>query len=192
MMQKQHQHNGQNTPNKQPQHHEIIAHFLTEAQAQQAAEVVANQVESTHIEEVSSEQAQQELTAAQTGLSVVEIGLPAWVGLALGLLIGAILGALIYRGSIALPGLASALSAGPVAVSFLGAGLLGALGWFIGAMLHLFGTPGPSPRHELRAAVSEETLPEVEQTLVDAGALEVMASGEDVTKPTKAEHQGGH
>lgn len=43
-------------------------------------------------------------------------------------------------------------------MSCLGAGLLGALGWFAGAVLHLFGPPDPLPRHELRAAVPEEAL----------------------------------
>lgn len=192
MMQKQHQHNGHNTIDRLPQSHEIIAHFLTEAQAQQAAEVVADQVESTHVEEITSEQAQQELTAAQTGLSLVEIGLPAWVGLALGLIVGAALGVLVYTGRLVFPGLAPALSAGPVAVSFLGAGLFGALGWFAGAILHLFRTPGASPRHELRAIVPEETLPGIEQTLVDAGALDVLTPSDGVTKPTDTEHQGSH
>ncbi len=171
---------------------ELIAHFPGETQAQYAAQVVADQAESVHVEEVTVEQVHQELAMAQAGVSVVEVGTSAWVGLALGLLAGAILGALVYMDRIALPGLAPALSAGPVAVSFLGAGLLGALGWFVGAMLHLFGTPGSLPRHELRAAVPEEVLPEVEQTLVDAGALEVLGSGDSAAMPTQAEHGGHH
>lgn len=170
----------------------LIAHFPSETQAQHAAQMVADQAEAVHIEEVSAEQAHQELTTAQTGVSVVEIGAPAWIGLTLGLLAGVILGTLVYMDRIALLGLAPALSAGPVAVSFLGAGLLGALGWFVGAVLHVFGAPGSLPRHELRAAVPEAALPEVEQALVDAGALEVLVSGNGAATPAASGHGTHH
>ncbi|GIK37078.1 MAG: hypothetical protein KJ077_02025 [Anaerolineae bacterium] len=191
MKHEHHQSNGKNSDGA-ARNCALIAHFPSETQAQHAAQVLADQAESIQVEEISSQQAQQELTTAPTGVSVVEIGPLAWIGLALGLLVGAVLGALVYLDRIALAGLAPALSAGPVAVSFLGAGLLGALGWFVGAVLHVFGAPESLPRHELRAAVPEEALPEVEQALVEAGAMEVLVSGDGAATPAASGHGTHH
>ncbi|MCI0580229.1 MAG: hypothetical protein L0332_18415 [Chloroflexi bacterium] len=59
----------------------------------------------------------------------------------------------------------------------VGAGILGALGWFIGAAVPLLQTPGPTPADELRLRVSEDELPYVEGELVDAGTIEVLVTG---------------
>lgn len=177
---------------------QVIAYFPSSAQAQQAATAVADQVLSTTVEEVPAQQAHATLTTAETGLSLVEIGRPAWIGLAVGVLVGAVLGWLTYTGQLVIAGMAPAMSAGPVAVGFLGAGILGVLGWFAGALLHLFRVPGPVSPYELRAAVAADAVSEVEATLADAGALEVLAMGNDATQrgdspqPTQDTHGGPH
>jgi hypothetical protein len=168
---------------------QVVAHFWTAAQAQQAAQAVDDQVVSTHIEEVSHAQVHQEAMSAQMGVSTVEIGLPARIGLALGAIVGVVVGILIYSGRIALPGVAPALASGAVATVFLSASLFAIAGALIGALLHLFRAPAPAPGHEVRAVVEEDALQEVEQLLVRMGALEVLVSGDGAAKAGNGHHQ---
>ena len=169
--------------------HEVVAHFPTAAQARQAAQAVDDQVVSTHIEEVSHAQIHQEAMSAQMGVSTVEIGLPAWIGLALGALVGVVVGILIYSGRIALPAVAPALASGAVATVFLSASLFAIVGALIGALLRLFRAPALAPGHEVRAVVEEDALQEVEQLLVDAGALDVLVPGDGAAKEGNGHHQ---
>lgn len=154
---------------------EIIAHFPTERQAREAAEAVGR-AESARIGRISAEQAREEMNGAESGISQVEIGWPAWIGLSVGLIIGGLLGRAIFAGWIALPGMGPMLSAGPAATVFVGAGLLGSLGWLIGALLHLFSGTRAEEEHELRLSVPMEVEPEVERILAGSGASEVLAS----------------
>ncbi|KPV54963.1 hypothetical protein SE17_00470 [Kouleothrix aurantiaca] len=168
---------------------EIVAHFPTAAQARQAAQAVDDQVVSTHIEEVSHNQVHQEAISAQMGVTTVEIGLETWVGLALGALAGVVVGILIYSGRIALPAVAPALASGAVASVVFSASLLAIAGALIGALLHLFRAPAPAPGHELHAVVSEDARPDVEQMLVNVGALDVLVLGDGAAKGGNGRHQ---
>jgi uncharacterized membrane protein len=128
------------------------------------------------------------MKAAPEGVSTVEIGGRAWAGLLLGISLGAILGTLIYANRIIVAGMAPALSAGPVALAFLGAGVFGAVGWLIGAVMHLYRTPQAAPAYELRAIVPEEARADVEQRLVGEGAAEVMV----LEQGDHHENEGAH
>ena len=90
---------------------------------------------------------------------------------------GAVLGLLIYSNRVAFPGSAPGLSAGPVAVSFLWAGVLGSIGWLIGALIQLLRTSTKKAVSELRAVISEDARSEVEKILFDVGALNVLVTG---------------
>lgn len=164
------------TDTQNAQHREIIAYFSNVNQAQQAANSISSHVRSVHVDEVPAERLREGLHSAKEGISVVEIGIPAWLGLALGLMAGAILGTLVYSNEIALPGIASALSAGHVAVSFLLAGVLGSIGWLIGALVSLLRISTKKTVPEVRTVISENNRPEVEKMLLSAGALDVLAA----------------
>lgn len=173
-------------PNGKHARRELVAHFPTESQARRAEHHVTQEATSTQVEAIPESQVHQELEAAAEGVSTVEIGAPAWAGLALGLLAGAGLGALVYANRITIAGFAPALSAGPVAVAFLGAGVLGAAGWLVGAMIHLFRTPRAAPTYAVRAVVPEDARPGVQQELIEAGAVDVllMENGGNVKSPS--------
>lgn len=158
----------------------VIAHFPTADRARQAEHLVAPQAKSVHVRDVSEPQMQEELEAAHEGVSTVVIGWPAWAGLLLGAAVGTVVGALVYANRLVVAGIAPALSAGPVAVSFLGAGILGAFGWLIGALVHLFRTPRAMPEgaYEIRAVVSDDARADVERQLVEAGAADVLVMGD--------------
>jgi len=93
------------------------------------------------------------------------------------MVIGAGLGALVYASRLTFAGIAPTLSAGPVVVTFLGAGVLGAAGRLVGALIHLYRTPRAVPTYEVRAVVPEDDRRGVGQTLIEAGAVECAAQG---------------
>lgn len=163
-----------NTQNAQDR--EIIAYFSSLNQAHRAAERIRIQVQSVHVVEISEQRLHETLNSAQAGISVADIGIPAWFGVGFGLIAGAILGLLVYSNRIALPGIAPALSAGPVAVSFLLAGTLGSIGWLTGALVHLLRIFARKTMPEVRAIVSDDIRPEVEKMLLNAGALDVLVT----------------
>ena len=126
--------------------------------------------------------------SAQMGVTMVEIGLLAWVGLALGAIVGVVVGILIYSGRIALPGVALALASGAVASVVFIASLSAIAGALIGALLHLFRAPAPAPGHEVRVVV-EDARADVQQRLVNAGALDVLVPGDGAAQPGNGHHQ---
>ena len=141
---------------------------------------------SAHTEEVSPQHVHEEAMSAQMGVTTVEIGLFTWAGLALGAIAGAVVGILLYLGRITLPGVAPALASGAVASVFFSASLFAIAGALIGALVHLFRAPAPG--HELHAIVSEDTRPEVEQMLINAGALDVLVLGDGAAKGGNGHH----
>ena len=154
----------------------IIAYFSSLTQAQRAAQKISSRALYVHINEISVQRMHEKLNSEQEGISIAEIGVPAWLGLSFGLIAGAILGMLIYSNKLALPGTAHALSAGPVAVSFLWAGVLGSIGWLVGALVHLLRTSKRKTIPELRAVVPKDARSEIEKTLLDIGAWNVLAA----------------
>lgn len=171
---------------------ELVAHFPTEGRARRAEHQVSSQAASARVEAVTETQIHQERDAASEGVSTVELGVPAWVGLALGMLVGAGLGALVYASRITIAGLAPALSAGPVAVVFLGAGVLGAAGWLVGAVIHVFRSPRDAPTYEVRAVVPEDARPGVQQQLIEAGAVDVLLMEDGGNGRSSSAHARSH
>lgn len=157
---------------------EITAYFSSLNKAQQAAQRISDHASQIRVDKVPTQKLRENLDSAQAGVSVVNIGAPAWLGLVFGLIVGAVLGLLIYSNRVAFPGSAQGLSAGSVAVSFLWAGVLGSIGWLIGALIHLLRTSRNEAGTELRAIVSEDARSEVENILFDAGAWNVLVAGE--------------
>lgn len=180
-----HQHQGGEGKDGHGNVRELMAHFPSQTQAEHAVEMLADRATTLHVKTLAAPEMQQERMRAEAGVSTVEIDKLAWLGFAIGIIFGAILGALIYADQIAIPGLARALSGGRVAASFLGAGILGALGWLLGAAIPLLSKPRAEPIPELCARVEQEKLDEVEQILVDAGAYEVLVSGNGEMQPSK-------
>lgn len=156
---------------------EITAYFSSINKAHQAAQRISDHASQIHVDKVPMQKLRENLHSAQEGISVVNIGALAWFGLIFGLIVGAVLGSIVYSNRIAFPGTAQALSAGSVAVSFLWAGVLGSIGWLIGALIHLLRTSKNKAAPELRAVVSEDARPEVEKVLFDLGALNVLVTG---------------
>lgn len=165
------------TDTQSVQDQEIIAYFSSLKQAQRAANSISGQAQNVLVEEVPMDRLHEKLNSAQAGISVAKIGVPAWLGLALGLVAGIILGMFVYSNRITLPGITLALSAGPVAVSFLLAGVLGSIGWFAGTLVHLLRVLTRKTMHEVRAIVSDNARSEVERKLLSAGALDVLVAG---------------
>ncbi len=170
---------------------EIVAQYPSHTQAQQAEQAIRDQVISTHVE-MTDTPLEAELENAHMGVSTVEIGTLAWMGLAGGLVLGAVLGVLVFAGTITLPGIAPALGAGVTAVVALGAGILGVVGWFIGALVHLFRTSTASGLHDLHAVVDENKWQQVGQTLVGTDALSVHVSHTNSTHNGRTEQRYDH
>ena len=165
-----HPHNGHEHAGTAVKEYEVVAQFPSDTQARRAEHVIHDHVRSTTLQPVYKV----ELEDAAMGVLAVEIGMLAWIGLAVGIVIGAVLGWLVFAGTITLPGIAPALGAGVSAVIFLGAGILGSVGWLIGALIHLFRNSTVSPQRELRAVVEEDQWQQVGESLVDAGAVNVL------------------
>lgn len=184
----EHDHKGQHGDGASARH--IVAHFPTESQAREAERRIAPSAASVDVSAVDAERVREEFHQAHEGISTVEIGVPAWIGLLIGALIGALLGALVYANRLTIADLAPALSAGPVATAFLGAGVLGTLGWLLGALLHLLQAPRPAHLQELRTSVDEDPRPEVQEKLAEAGALEVLVEGNGSGEAGEAQTSG--
>lgn len=167
--------------------HKLMAHFPSATQAHQAAHTIDERVVSAQVTEVPPERVHEEVISAQMGVTTVAIGLETWVGLVLGALVGVVVGILVYSGRIALPGVAPALASGAVASVVFSASLFAIAGALSGALLHLF--RASAPNHELHTTVSEDARPDVEQMLVDAGALDVLVLGDGAAKGGNGQHQ---
>jgi len=171
-----HRHNGQEHGDTAVKEVEVVAQFPSDRQAQHAEQAIHDQAKSTTIQPGDSHAAP-EPEEAEMGISTVEIGWFAWLGLVAGIVIGGVLGWSVFIGAITLPGVASAMGAGATAVIFLGAGILGSVGWFIGALIHLFRDPNAPQQHELHAVVPEGEWQQVGEAMVDAGAVNVLVPG---------------
>lgn len=171
--------------------YEVVAQFSSDTQARRAEHAIHDHAKSTTLEPAENHKVDAE--EAKMGVSTVEIGVFAWIGLALGIVTGVVVGWLVFAGTITLPGIAPALGAGVSAVTFLGAGILGSVGWLIGALIHLFRNATTLPQHELRAVVQEDSWQQVGESLVDAGAVNVLVPNgvhdHDELHPQDGHHQ---
>ncbi len=167
-----HPHNGHKHAGTAVKEYEVVAQFPSDTQARRAEQVIHDHAKSTTVQPIESHKGEAE--QAEMGVSAVEIGMLAWIGLVVGIVIGAVLGWLVFAGTITLPGIAPALGAGVSAIIFLGAGILGSVGWLTGALIHLLRNSTVFPQRELRAVVEEDQWQQVGESLVDAGAVNVL------------------
>ena len=190
-----HQHNGDQPAKNGAEERHLVAHFTSASHAEQALRSLDGSIDSPKI--TSHEESAFQPASAAMGISTVEIGTSDWLGLAIGIVIGAVLGFLVYTGRLIVPGVAPALSAGPVAVIVLGAGILGSIGWLIEAVIHLARTADQSTQSELHLTVPADKWSDVGEQLVDAGAMDVFIP--DNEKPSEQpsmqpdrQHEHGH
>lgn len=153
----------------------IVAYFDRQSKAQKLAKRLSDNYTSVRIERVSGKQAKRVISEAKSGVSVVEIGNLAWVGLIVGSIIGAFWGAFTFSGRIPIPGIiAPTLSGGLVVVIFLWAGIFACIGWLIGALIRLFSSSSSASKYELIITAPENRFAKIERMLARAEALSVI------------------
>lgn len=143
----------------------IVADFPSAHQAQRAMEVLQRHGATAQFVAPSSPEGR----AGDEGIAMVRFGTLALAGLLAGCLGGLILGILIWNGQLVLVPFAPTLAAGRTAVPVLLAGILGAIGWLIGALLPL--ALAHPVTIAVRAPMISEEVDRLARQLASLGAL---------------------
>jgi hypothetical protein len=139
---------------------DLVAHFPSAAKARTAGETFGGQVE----EDVN-----------------VSFGSASWIGLGTGIFLGLALGFLLSKSILTVGFLPAVLIQRGVLLSALWANILGASGWIMGGMMHLFSLDPDTSRYELHITVQPEKLAEMRKLLAAEGATAISVREHQVT-----------
>ncbi|RPH34780.1 hypothetical protein EHM92_07445 [bacterium] len=122
----------------------------------------------------------------------VTFGFESWLGLGAGVVLGGVIGFLLYKDLLEIGFLPVSMGSREPLVTVLWAAILGASGWIMGSAIHLFSSTPGTDRYELHITIGAEKLAEMRKLLIAEGATAISIKEHGVIDSDAQTSERGH